>query len=166
MSQEVGTPEEATSHQQNRTMVWVIAAAVVAVVVAALVWTLVGGDSDSPTVTFDGESAVYDGPTTFEAGEVTFTFDASGYEPGVTFLVGEITDPSITFEEIEALSETMPASSPQPPFIGEVTFALAVDDELVVERTIELEQGRYTVNAHTSPQDTDRVHIAAFIEVE
>ncbi len=166
MQQEIGTPTETMSHRRNTTLVWAIAAAAVAVVVAALVWMLVADDSDEPTVTFDGESAVYDGPTTFDAGDVTFTFDSSGYEPGVTFVVGEITDPNITFEDLEALAGTIPASSAQPPFIGDVEFVLAVGDQLVVERTIDLEAGRYTVNAHTAPEDTDRVYVATFIEVE
>lgn len=68
---------------------------------AVALWFVID-DNGTPTVTFDGQTASYDGPTTFEAGEVTFTFDASAYEPGVGFVIAEITDDSITVDDIEA----------------------------------------------------------------
>jgi hypothetical protein len=79
------------------------------------------------------------------------------------FVVAEVTDDSITLEDLEAEAATRPASGSIPPFIGRVETSPVVSE--VVEETYALSEGRWMVSANTSPEDTDRVYPAAILEV-
>lgn len=157
---------ETTTPQRGR-MLWMIGLIVVLIIaVGAGVWFLVS-DEGTPTATFDGKAATYDGPTTLKAGSVTFTFDASEYEPGIAFVIGEINDDSITFADLEAYSEVDGSGSTSPDFLGGYQIAYAVEGDRIVEKDIKLSAGmRYAVFANTAPTDTDRAHPAAILEVE
>jgi len=147
---------------------WVVLSVVVAAVVAAIgAWFLVSGDG-TPTVTFDGETAVYDGPTRFDAGDVTFVFDASAYEPGVVFVFNATKDPTVTAAETEGLR-----TDPRGPWFGPGVIAPVVSvrgdtpDERIVERAIPLlPDTRYVLSAVTDPMDDNRVYFASFIDVD
>jgi hypothetical protein len=143
---------------------WILGLIVVVAIAAVGLWFLFG-DEGEPTATFDGQAATYSGPTSVAAGEITFTFDATEYDNpiGVMFLVAEVTDDSVTLEEIEALAAAQPASGPIPPFIGRFESQLVMDE--VLEETYTLSEGRWMVSANTSPQDTDRVYPATILEV-
>ena len=153
---------------RSRRVPWLVIAAIVAVLAVIGAWFVLSGDG-TPTLTFDGETAVYDGPTKFDAGEVTFEFDASEYEPGVAMIVGKLAT-DITLEEVQALTDEIPASSPPPPFVAdfEIFYVVAPDaDDRIIERTVELDaDSRYLLTANTAPDDTDRAHPAVIIEVE
>lgn len=158
-------PAETAAPKRGR-MLWMIALIVILIIAVVVgVWFLVS-DEGTPTATFDGEVATYDGPTTLKAGSVTFTFDASRYEPGVAFVVGEITDATITFEDLEAWTAVNPAQD-VPDFIGTFDVTLATSGDQIVEKDITLDQGiRYGVFANTAPNDTDRAYPAVILEVE
>ncbi len=74
-------PAAPARHQTRLRLMWLTGAAIVIAIAAGAFIALTG--DDTPTVTFDGETATYDGPDTFEAGLHTFVFDASAYEPSV-----------------------------------------------------------------------------------
>jgi hypothetical protein len=111
---------------------WILGLIVVVAIAAVGLWFLFG-DEGEPTATFDGQAATYSGPTSVAAGEITFTFDATEYDSpnGVMFLVAEVTDDSITLEEIEAVAAAQPASGPIPPFIGRFESQLVMGEVLV-----------------------------------
>lgn len=145
---------------------WIVLGLIAIGAIAGLVlWILFAGEDGPPTVTFDGQTATYSGPTSMSAGDVTFTFDATEYanSNGVTFLVDELTDDSITMADIESATAAFPASTGTPPFVGTQYSEVVVGD--VVEVTFPLSEGRWTVAAATAPQDTDRVHPAAILDV-
>ena len=164
-----GNETEVVAGRRPSRLLWLGFAAVAAVIAVIGAWFVLAG-GDTPKLTFDGEESVYDGPSTFEAGEVTFEFDASAYEPGVAMIVGELTDDSMTLADLKALSAEIPASSPPPPFVGQfdVTYVTGeAAEDRVVEHTVTLREGtRYLLTANTSATDTDTVHPAAIIEVE
>ena len=130
---------------------------------------VLSGD-DMPTVTFDGEEAVYDGPTTFDAGLVEFHYDVREYEPGVITIVSQLLDDTLTFEAIEADAAENPASSTPPDYIGRfnmTTITGETAEDRVVDKEVRLDEDtRYLITAHTSRWDTDRVFPAAIIEVK
>lgn len=160
-------PTEAAPSGPDRRLIWVLAALVAAVVVGLGLWFVASDDDGLPTVTFDGQSATYDGPSTFEAGEVRFEFDASAYERDVVFVIGEIRDDGITYEEIVAWFDENPGGAVIPPFMGSVEIALAADGDFVLEETYVLQGGmRYLLSAITPPEASDRVYPAAIIETE
>lgn len=149
--------------RSNLRWLWVLALIVVIVAAGiALAWLAFSGDEE-PTVTFDGQIATYSGPTSLTAGEITFTFDATEYDSPVMFVVAEVTDDSVTLEDLEAEAAARPASGSIPPFIGSVETSLVASE--VVEETHVLTGGRWMVSANTSPEDTDRVYPAAILEV-
>ncbi len=144
---------------------WIILGLIaIGAIVGLVLWIVSAGD-DQPTATFDGQTATYSGPATVSAGDVTFTFDASEYanSNGVTFLLGELTDDSIGMSILRTAAASVPASAGAPPFIG-TQYSKAVVGE-VVEVTYPLSEGRWTVVVATAPDDTDRVHPAAILEV-
>lgn len=149
----------------SRQIMWLVAALAVILVAALALWFVFDGES-TPTVTFDGTMATYDGPSSFEAGEVTFEFDGSAHEPGVAFVVVEITDDSITVDDMKAWEADHTARE-VPGFTGTYTVTMATEGDRIVEKTVDLQSGkRYALTANTSPTDTDRVHTAAIIEVD
>lgn len=153
--------------RSNRLMWFVIAAAVV--VVAVITTWLAIDDSSTPTLTFDGESITYDGPTTFDAGEVTFVMDASDYGPGVALLISELNDDSITVDDAKAYAADHSATR-VPSWVEdfEAFFATAEDPEdRVIEKTVTLNADtRYLLSANTAPSDTDYIHVAAIIDAK
>jgi len=157
---------EAASHERRRFwMLWLVGSAVV-VVIAALSWWLVLGDDDTPTASFDGQSATYDGPTTFDAGEVTFTFDARDHQPGAAFVFTELRDDSLTFDDLERWGAENSAGV-VPPWVGELDITIVDDDDRVVDKTFELTSGaRYSIWVNTAPDDTDTAHPVVILEVE
>lgn len=149
--------------QRTRWVPWALLVAVLAIAGAGL-WLFLG-DEGSPMATFDGQTVTYEGPTTFDAGEVTFTFDASAHEPGVVFVLGRVTDDAVTMADMEAWAEVNPASD-IPPFVGAFETAWATDDDRIVEKAFDLESGtRYSIWANTAPTDTNRAHPAVIIDV-
>lgn len=147
-----------------RPLIWVVAAAIVAAIAIAA-WVVLTSDS-TPTVTFDGENAVYDGPATFAAGEHTFVFDGSAYEAdgGFAFMIGVIKDPTMTDADIKAYESEY--SYRQPPFTGrgKIFWVLEDAEDRVLEETFLLDADtRYGifVGSHDSP-----IHFAATFQVE
>ena len=165
MTQQIAQkPVHPESHRASRTMPWILVSAAVAVLVALALWFVFSEDAQ-PTVTFDGQTATYDGPTTFDAGEVTFTFDGSEYERGVAFVIVEVIDDDITLEDFKAWAAENPARS-VPPFGGTIFVATTASGDQAFERTVTLEADtRYGVSANTSPTDTDQAHPVVVIEV-
>ncbi len=160
-----------TTHPETgsrRRSAWIAAVVLAAGAVIALVaWFAMDGDS-TPTVTFDGEAAAYDGPTSFEAGEVTFVFDSSAYEPGLKFIFLATLDESITPADTEG-----PHTDPRPPWEDTGVIAPMVTvrgdtpDARIVERTVRLEAGhRYVLSALTDMTGDNYVHFVAFIDVD
>ncbi len=158
-----GPTEQAPPRSKRSWLRWIVLG-LIAIGAALVLWIALAG-GNGPTASFDGQTVTYSGPTTVSAGDVTFTFDATEYanSNGVTFLVAELTDDSITMAAIESAAASIPASSPPPPFVGTYHTKLVVEDK--VEQTYSLTEGRWVVNAHTAPQDTDRVHPAVILEV-
>lgn len=158
------TPTPETEAPGRSRVLWILGLIVIVVAAGIGLW-LVFSDEAEPTATFDGQTATYSGPTTLTAGEITFTFDATDYDNpnGVMFIVARVTDDAITMEDFEALAASQPASGPIPPFVGNIQTNLAVGE--AVESQMVLTEGRWYVGAHTAPQDTDRVHPAAVLEV-
>ncbi len=156
-----------TVDDRARRFVW-LAVAFLAIVGLIAAW-MVFSDDDMPTITFDGEEAVYDGPTTFEPGLVDFRFDASEYEPGVRILIGEFKDDSMTLEDVIAEEPEIGAGG-VPVYLGRFTITDLMADEAegrIVDKSIRLDEDtRYLISAHTSRWDTDRAFPAAIIEVE
>jgi hypothetical protein len=117
---------------------WIVAIAIVAAL-GVLAFMALTGDSE-PTVTFDGESLVYDGPATFEAGEHTFVFDASAYETDAAFAfhIDVIKDLDMTDAQIEASESSVWR---QPEFIGRSKAFWILEDaeDRILEETFELE---------------------------
>lgn len=136
-----------------------------ALVVIGALW-FSGGAAQKPTVTFDGITATYAGPTTIGAGVATFTTDTSSYDLDVALVIFEITDDSITMAGLESAAEQYPASS-MPPFVGEVDTFVIGSEIGVTERSVFLRsETRYGVSIHTSGADTDRVYPATILEVD
>lgn len=145
----------------------------VAVIAAVALWFIVAGDS-TPIATFDGQTVTYDGPTTFDAGDVTFTFDASEYEPGVRFAFIAVNDDTLTASDLKAeLDGVEIVLGDRPEWFGTegsiptlVTIQGDTADERVVERSIRLEADtRYVLVANTLRTDTNTGHWGALIEV-
>ena len=157
-----------TVDDRARRFVW-LAVAFLAIVGLIAAW-MVFSEDDTPTITFDGEEAVYDGPTTFEPGLVDFHYDAAAYEDGVAIIIAQLTDDAITIEDVRADAAEKPASSPPPDYIGffDITYLSSdVAKERVVDNTVRLhEDSRYLITANTSPRGSDTVFPAAIIEVE
>lgn len=147
-------------------LMWLVAAAVITAF-AVVVFTILTADS-TPTVTFDGQAAVYDGPATLDAGEHTFVFDGSAYETEseFAFSLSVIKDPTITDADIEAYE--VESSYTLPPFIGrsKIFWVLENAEDRILEETFQLEPGtRYGIFVH--PRGGDNLtYFAATIEVE
>jgi hypothetical protein len=144
---------------------WLVAAAIV-VAIAVSAFVAMTGDS-TPTVTFDGQTATYDGPATFEAGEHTFVFDGSAYEPDHAFSLGVIEDPTITAADLEAYAASGVSSATQlSPFRFKIFWVVEDDAEArILEETFELEADtRYALEVISRPDD--QVFFAATFEVE
>lgn len=151
---------------RRRPWLMLVVAVIVIALVAGLAWWIGTADEGPPTVTFDGETVTYDGPTSFEAGEVIFTFDSSAYEPGVAFTVGELTDDTITMADTEAWAAANPGNVP-PEFIGGYSVTFADEGDRIVEKSIDLlPASRYAIWAITAPDDNNQGYPAAIIEVE
>lgn len=131
---------QARQERRSRSLMWIVAIAIVAAL-GVLAFMALTGDS-KPTVTFDGESLVYDGPATFEAGEHTFVFDASAYETDAAFAfhIDVIKDSSMTDADIEAYQQDQSGWT-QPDFIGRTKAFWIMEDaeDRVLEETFELE---------------------------
>lgn len=159
--------EKAGSHVTNAgsrsRLLWTLALIAVVAIVGVGLWFLIAGD-DVPKATFDGERATYSGPTSFEAGAITFTFDATDYDTEVAFVVTEITDDAMTLADIEAYTDTNSARS-VPAWAGRfhITF---VGPDAAVETDLTLTEGTWLVSTNTAPDDTDRVFPAGLIEVK
>lgn len=144
-------------------MLWILALIAVVVIGGLALWIWLGGEEE-PTVTFDGTTATYSGPETLEAGTVTFIFDAADYESSraVAFIIAEMTDESLTMEDLEAYSEINPARD-KPPWAGTLQVWLVSD---AIEKDVTLTAGTFSVWASTHlPPDEDRAHPAAILEV-
>ncbi|NNE96545.1 MAG: hypothetical protein HKN24_11005 [Acidimicrobiales bacterium] len=124
---------------------WLVLAAI-AVAVALAAFFVLTNDGSTPTVTFDGESVVYDGPSNFEAGEHTFIFDGNGSAGDIGFNIGILKDPDMTLADIEAADD----AGPQPDFLGRSKMFWILADNLedrVREDTVLLDPDtRYAVS--------------------
>ncbi len=166
MQTEAPAPPVTLAEPTTRSRVpWVFALVVVLVVAAGGVWWALSADDGSPTVTFDGELATYDGPAILDAGEITWTIDASAYEPGAALIVAELRDESLTLADLEQWA-TENEASVGPPFIGSLWMTLATYGDRIVDEVHRLEPGIYSVWVNTAPNDTDRAYPVAIIEVE
>lgn len=114
-------------------------------------------------VVFDGEACSYDGPTLVPAGtKLDIDFEATARPDFVALVVLGVVE-GTTWEEVVEGTETIPASGPAFPewartdrinvFFGPGTM------------TNLLQAGEYAVTCNTAPEDTDKVHPAALIEV-
>lgn len=144
---------------------FMLAAIIVALLVAAAaaIWVAFV-DNTYPEVRFDGAEAVYDGPETVEPGLVTLTFDARDYSKPVAFMVSELTDDSMTFSDFEQYAEITPADM-VPGFVGVFKMKVVPGGEQV-ERDLILQEGRWLLSVHTSPEDTNTIFPAALLEVK
>ena len=102
---------------------WLIVAVVAAVVAVAVFFALTN-DGSTPTVTFDGETAVYEGPTDFDAGEHTFIFDGTGSAGDIGFNIGVLKDPTLTLDDITDSNEP----GLQPSFLGRTKMFWILED--------------------------------------
>ncbi|MDH3731500.1 MAG: hypothetical protein OES13_10340 [Acidimicrobiia bacterium] len=168
---DVLTPEpsadEAGSHVTdagNRSrLLWTLALIAVVAIVGIGLWFVLAGD-DVPKVTFDGETATYSGPTSFEAGTVTFTFDATDYDTEVAFVaVHIVSDDAMTMADFEAYAAENSARS-APPWAGVYHINYVTPDE-AVNKELRLTEGTWLVVVSTAPNDSDTVFPAALIEV-
>jgi hypothetical protein len=155
----------ARQERRSRSLIWVVAVAIVAAI-GMLAFMALTGDS-TPTVTFDGETVSYDGPATFEAGEHTFTLDASAYEAESShaFTFSAITDPSMTDAEIMAYQDD--AQWTTPPFIGrsKIFWISENAEDRIMEETFELEPDtRYGI--FVIERGGGQAYFAATFEVE
>lgn len=153
--------------------VLIAASVVAAIVVAAVFWFVASGDG-TPTATFDGQSVTYEGPTSFDAGNVTFKFDVSEYETGVTFGFLPVGDDSLTAAELKAeLDGAYVGEGGDPEWFDPnvipplVTVQGETANDRIVERSILLKADtRYVLVANTFPTDGWIGHWGALIEVE
>ncbi len=143
-------------------LLWILTLIAVVAIVGVGLWFVLAGD-DVPKATFDGERATYSGPSSFEAGAITFTFDATDYNTEVAFVVTEITDEAMTLADIEAYATANSARS-VPAWAGRFHIVFVTPDE-VVETEFTLTEGTWLVSTNTAPDDTDRVFPAGLIEV-
>jgi hypothetical protein len=174
MITEVRPEAQADSRKPARWRVAVIAFAAVIVLVGGAIWVaaLIGGDTDlapatdtSPTLTFDGTTASYAGPTTFTENSITFTLENPTNEM-VAFGWNVMNDESITLEEEIAWMEAHRGPTYEiPPWVedyGGITPTSFMAD--VVEATVELPDGKILLYVW---QQSDRIlYPAAHITVE
>lgn len=111
-------------------------------------------------VVFDGETCSYEGPATVPSGaSVIFAFEATAKPDDVALVVLEI-DEGTTWEQVVESTEKLPASTTsRPAWVNDYDVHIGPGS---MEKV--LNQGDYLVTCNTSPEDTDRVHPAAFIE--
>lgn len=96
-----------------------------------------------PTLTFDGRTAVYTGPATFDSNRITFTLENT-HTRGVGFGWNIMNDGSITFDEEVAWMETHRGSTYEiPPWVAQfdlIGTAVWPDDK--VEVTVSIPNGK------------------------
>ncbi len=145
--------------------IWIVIGILVVAAAAVGIWFLVA-DEGEPTVTFDGSTATYSGPTSFEAGSITFTLDATEYDfpGGVAFILVPLSDESLTMADLEAIADEY-AANEIPPGFDVVRARIFFVEAEVIETDITLSEGRWGVWANTSPMDTNRAHPAAILDV-
>jgi hypothetical protein len=157
-------PLQPESTRRTSWAIWIAIGIVVVVAAAVGVWLVL--DEGEPTVTFDGTVATYSGPTSFEAGSITFTLDATEYDysGGVAIAFAPLTDESLTMSDLEALAEQYAATEVPPGIdVGRAKIIFAGSE--VIEREVTLNEGMWAVVANTAPSAGNRVHPAAILEV-
>lgn len=151
---------------RGRKTLWLWVGVLVAVIAVAGIaaWLVFSSGGEDPTLVFDGSTATYSGPDTFEAGEVTFTLENTTREM-VRFGWNVTNDESVTLEEEIAWMETHRGSSYEiPPWveeyggIGQVAF---MDD--VQEASVELPEGKILLIVWNPGENV--LHPAAHITV-
>jgi hypothetical protein len=157
----------------QRRWVFMAIAVLAAIAVAAVFWFVASGD-DTPTATFDGQTVTYEGPTSFDAGNVAFKFDVSQYETGVIFGFLPVGDDSLTADDLKAeLDGAYVGEGGDPEWFDPkviptlVTVQGETEDDRIMERSIPLKADtRYVLVANTFPTDGWIGHWGALIEVE
>lgn len=114
------------------------------------------------TVTFDGESCVYEGPSAVKSGtQISFEFEATATPDEVAFVVVGIAE-GTTWDEVVEAAETLPASGQAPSFVRIDRVDVHIGPGSLLATLV---GDQYLVSCNTAPEDTDRVHPAALIEV-
>jgi hypothetical protein len=117
-------------------------------------------DAIEVKVMFDGETCSYEGPATVPSGAlVIFAFEATAKPDDVALVVFEV-DEGTTWEQVVESTEKLPASTMSPPaWVNDYDVHIGSG---LMEKV--LDQGDHLVTCNTSPEDTDHVYPAAFIE--
>lgn len=164
MSAPTDQPRSASgSEPTGRAVNWWWAAAAIAAIVAvgAGVWMFASGDDDQPTLSFDGETATYDGPATLDAGEISFML-RNDSDVDIGFVWGRHREEGHTVEEASAFAEANPGVPP--PWVAE---AVDIGEVLPPGASAEV-----TVTLQAAPHDliafepaTRATHVATIIPV-
>lgn len=164
---------------RNRPLLWTIGAIVLAMVAAVVVWVMVSGGEEQPTLSFDGTSTTYTGPETLQAGSVTFKLEntsdvTQGFfwaryldeslMPSDDYLVAMGVEPigeeGVTLEHEYAWIEL---HGTVPPWVDYFMLLPDVEPNTTIEATTELTAGRYVLAAQDLA--AQKAYPGAIIEV-